>query len=188
MRIYTKTGDTGETDLFDGQRVAKSDARIELLGAIDEANAWLGVAVSSLTLDDVLYTWLRDTLVAVQRRLFVAGGDVAAPRETTTWDVPRITLADTEWCEEVIDRCTAQLPDLRAFILPGGTPCAAGLHGARTVIRRAERIAVATLGNSDDSALLIYLNRTSDLLFTLARMANLIDGIPDVEWTSEQRR
>ena len=79
MRIYTKTGDAGETDLFDGQRVSKSDARIELLGAIDEANAWLGVAVANLTTDDVLYTWFRETLIAVQRRLFVAGGDVAAP-------------------------------------------------------------------------------------------------------------
>ena len=188
MRIYTKTGDAGETDLFDGQRVSKSDARIELLGAIDEANAWLGVAVANLTTDDVLYTWFRETLIAVQRRLFVAGGDVAAPRETTTWDVPRITSADTEWCEEVIDRCTAQLPELRAFILPGGTPCAAGLHGARTVIRRAERIAVAMLGNPEDTAILIFLNRCSDLLFTLARMANLIDGNSDTEWTGEQRR
>ena len=188
MRIYTKTGDAGETDLFDGQRVSKSDARIELLGAIDEANAWLGVAVANLTTDDVLYTWFRETSIAVQRRLFVAGGDVAAPRETTTWDVPRITSADTEWCEEVIDRCTAQLPELRAFILPGGTPCAAGLHGARTVIRRAERIAVAMLGNPEDTAILIFLNRCSDLLFTLARMSNLIDGISDTEWTSEQRR
>jgi cob(I)alamin adenosyltransferase len=188
MRIYTKTGDSGETDLFDGQRVAKSDARIELLGAIDEANAWLAVAVASLMTNDVLYTWLQDTLLAVQRRLFVAGGDVAAPRETTTWDVPRITTADTEWCENIIDRCTGQLPELRAFILPGGTPCSAGLHGARTVIRRAERIAVALLVKPEDSALLIFLNRSSDLLFTLARMANLIDGIPDTEWTSEQRR
>jgi cob(I)alamin adenosyltransferase len=188
MRIYTKTGDSGETDLFDGQRVAKSDVRIELLGAIDEANAWLGVAVAHLDIDDVLNGWLRETINALQRRLFVAGGDVASPRETTKWDVPRVTSEDTEWCEGVIDTCSAQLPELRAFILPGGTLCASSLHGARTAIRRAERIAVATLTLPDEAALLTFLNRCSDLLFVLARMANFIAGASDAEWTNEQRR
>jgi len=188
MRIYTKTGDTGETDLFDGQRVAKTDARIDLLGAIDEANAWLGVAVAHLDLDDVLDAWLRETVVALQRRLFVAGGDVASPRETTKWDVPRVTSEDTQWCEGVIDTCTAQLPELRAFVLPGGTHCAAALHGARTVIRRGERIAVATLTHPDDASILIFLNRSSDLLFTLARFANWTSGVAEPEWVNEQRR
>lgn len=188
MRIYTKTGDSGETDLFDGQRVAKSDSRIDLLGAIDEANAWLGVAAAHLELADVLDAWLRETIDALQRRLFVAGGDVASPRETTTWDVPRIVSDDIEWCEAVIDKCTEQLPELRAFILPGGTHCAAALHGARTVIRRAERIAVATLANPDDASMLIFLNRSSDLLFTLARFANWSAGVSEPEWINEQRR
>jgi cob(I)alamin adenosyltransferase len=188
MRIYTKTGDAGETDLFDGQRVAKSDARIELLGAIDEANAWLGLATAHLQTGDVLEGWLHETINALQRRLFVAGGDVASPRETTKWDVPRVTNEDTDWCEGVIDTCSAQLPELRAFILPGGTLCASALHGARTVIRRAERIAVATLALPDDAAVLTFLNRCSDLLFVLARMANLMGGAPDAEWTKEQRR
>lgn len=188
MRIYTKTGDSGETDLFDGQRVAKSDARIELLGAIDEANAWLGVAAAHLNPGDVLDGWLYETVVALQRRLFVAGGDVASPRETTKWDVPRVTSEDTEWCEGVIDTCSAQLPELRAFILPGGTLCASALHGARTVIRRAERIAVTTLALPDDAGVLTFLNRCSDLLFVLARMANHMAGASDAEWTNEQRR
>lgn len=188
MRIYTKTGDSGETDLFDGQRVSKSDARIDLLGAIDEANAWLGVAVAQLNADDVLDIWLSDTLIALQRRLFVAGGDVASPRETTTWDVPRLNELDTEWCEAVIDQCTAQLPELRSFILPGGTMCASSLHGARTVIRRAERIAVGTLTDPADTIILVFLNRSSDLLFTLARFANYSAGVAETEWVNEQRR
>lgn len=188
MRIYTKTGDSGETDLFDGQRVSKSDARIDLLGAIDEANAWLGVAVAQLNADDVLDSWLSDTLIALQRRLFVAGGDVASPRETTTWDVPRLLQLDTEWCEAVIDQCTAQLPELRSFIIPGGTMCASSLHGARTVIRRAERVAVRTLTDPADATILVFLNRSSDLLFTLARFANYSASVAETEWVNEQRR
>ncbi len=188
MRIYTRTGDSGETDLFDGQRVAKSDARIELLGAIDEANAWLGVATTQLNSEDMLDKWLIETINALQKRLFIAGGDVASPRETTTWDVPRILPDDTTWCESEIDRCTEQLPELRAFILPGGTPCAAALHGARTVIRRAERIAVVSFDNQSSSELLIFLNRCSDLLFTLARFANYMAGVKEAEWSSSQAR
>jgi cob(I)alamin adenosyltransferase len=188
MRIYTKTGDSGETDLFDGQRVAKSDSRIELMGSIDETNAWVGVALAHLNTDDVLDKWLVEVLVQVQRRLFVAGGDVAAPKESTPWDVPRIDADDTLWCETTIDHCSTQLPELRAFILPGGTPCAAALHGARTVIRRAERIAVATLTLAEYEHLLVFLNRCSDLFFTLARMANFIAGEQDIEWSAAQRR
>lgn len=188
MRIYTRTGDTGETDLFDGQRVAKSDARIELLGAIDEANAWLGVATTHLDAEDMLDNWLIETIYALQKRLFIAGGDVASPRESTTWDVPRILPDDTTWCESEIDRCTEQLPELRAFILPGGTPCAAALHGARTVIRRAERIAVKAVDNQESLVLLVFLNRCSDLLFTLARFANFTAGIQDTEWSASQAR
>lgn len=188
MRIYTKTGDDGETDLFDGQRVSKSDGRIDLLGAIDEANAWLGVAAAQLCSTDVLDSWLRETLIALQRRLFVAGGDVAAPRETTKWDVPRLCQSDTEWCEALIDQCTNHLPELRSFILPGGTICASSLHGARTVIRRAERVAVTTLTDPADSTILVFLNRSSDLLFTLARFANYSAGVAETEWVNEQRR
>jgi cob(I)alamin adenosyltransferase len=188
MRIYTKTGDAGETDLFDGQRVSKADARIDLLGAIDEANAWLGVANAYLDVNDVLDSWMSDKIIAVQRRLFVAGGDIAAPRETTTWDVPRLNQADIDWCESVIDLCTEQLPELRAFILPGGTSCASALHGARTVIRRAERVAVRTLTDSGDAKVLVFLNRCSDLLFTLARFSNHSAGVSETEWQDETRR
>jgi len=188
MRIYTRTGDSGETNLFDGQRVSKSDTRIDLLGAIDEANAWLGVATAQLNTDDVINAWMHETLIALQRRLFVAGGDVASPRETTNWDVPRLNQSDTDWCEAVIDQCTSQLPELRSFILPGGTMCASSLHGARTVIRRAERIAVSTLENPADATILVFLNRCSDLLFTLARIANFSAGVSESEWVNEQRR
>ena len=188
MRIYTKTGDAGETDLFDGQRVSKADARIDLLGAIDEANAWLGVANAYLDVNDVLDSWMSDKIIAVQRRLFVAGGDIAATRETTTWDVPRLNQADIDWCESVIDLCTEQLPELRVFILPGGTMCASALHGARTVIRRAERVAVRTLTDPCDAKVLVFLNRCSDLLFTLARFSNHSAGVSETEWQDENRR
>lgn len=173
MKIYTRTGDHGTTGLFFGARVAKTDARIEAIGSVDELNAVLGVA-RSVTADGEIAS----LIATVQRQLFVLGGDLAAPGEIRT--VGRIGAGETEWLEAEIDRVTARLPDLRAFILPGGTPAAAQLHAARAVGRRAEREVLRLADGSRDIA--IYLNRLSDFLFTLARFENLRAGAPETEW------
>lgn len=185
MKIYTGTGDAGETGLYGGQRVGKDDARVEAYGTLDEANAALGVAVGLLT-----DTKLRDLTVRLQSELFTVGADLATPlaREERAGKsiVPRVQAAHTKALESQIDRFEAELPPLRSFILPGGAPGAAALHLARTVLRRAERRAVALWHADPDGVnpeVLRYLNRLADLLFVLARAANHRTGVPDVPWT-----
>jgi len=178
VKLYTRTGDTGETSLFDGTRVSKHDARVDAYGEVDETNAWLGLARAS-GLDPPL----ADALVAIQRDLFALGAQLADPADKIATRVTKAVIADAdvERLEQWIDRLDAELPPLRRFILAGGTPAGAALHVARTVCRRAERRIVA-LEPPVDAVLIRYVNRLSDLLFVLARVANHRGGVPEVEW------
>jgi cob(I)alamin adenosyltransferase len=173
MRIYTRTGDQGETGLAGGAKARKSDRRIEALGAVDEANAALGTARVHTRGDAVL----DPILEGLQHRLFDLGADLASPGAQG-----RVDQAHVDSLEQIIDRLEIDLEPLRAFILPGGVAAAAALHLARTVARRAER-ALVRLGDADepiDPLALIFLNRLSDLLFVAARHANRRTG--DVMW------
>lgn len=178
MKIYTKTGDTGETGLFGGQRVTKDSLRVQAYGSADECNAALGVA-RSLGLDPELDALLTE----VQNQLFVVGADLATPGENP--NIPRVSEADVTFLEEWIDRLESELTPLRQFILPGGVPAAAYLHLARTVCRRAERW-VVSLSRTEpiNPQVLTYLNRLSDLLFVAARAANARAGAADIPWVS----
>lgn len=181
MKIYTRGGDDGETSLFGGGRVPKADARIEALGDVDELNAALGWALSGMEDPDS-----RGRLESVQHDLFALGAELATPAAAagrTRPETPGLRPGRTEELERWIDEVEAELPPLKAFVLPGGVPAAASLHLARTVCRRAER-SVVRLAATDavDGAVLPYLNRLSDLLFVLARAQNHRAGEGDVEW------
>ncbi len=179
-RIYTRTGDRGETALFGGGRVPKHHPRVAAYGAVDELNAFLGVVRATPPADD-------DALLeAIQRDLFAIGGHLATPEpdrvrralEKASLSAERVTAF-----EAAIDAADTELPPLKAFILPGGTPRAAALHVARTICRRAERDVVALAAEAEVPPLfLVYLNRLSDLLFTLARLANHRAGQGDTTW------
>jgi cob(I)alamin adenosyltransferase len=178
VKIYTRTGDTGETSLFDGTRTTKDDARVDAYGEVDELNAWLGLARAEHA-DPVLEMHLPP----IQRDLFALGAQLADPGEKLAPRVNKAVLrdADIERLERVIDQLEEHLPPLRRFILAGGTPAGASLHVARTVCRRAERRMVA-LDPPCDPVLLRYINRLSDLLFVLARDVNHRAGAPESEW------
>ena len=178
MKIYTRTGDTGETSLFDGTRARKDDARVDAYGEIDELNAWLGLVRAS-RLDPAL----DEELVALQRDLFALGAQLADPADKLAPRVTKAVIDDDHVVrlERLIDRLEGELPPLRRFILSGGTAAGAALHVARTVCRRAERRIVA-LNPPVDPILLRYVNRLSDLLFVLARVVNHRGGIPETEW------
>ena len=176
MKIYTKTGDAGETGLFGGGRVPKDDARVSAYGDIDETNAAIGFAAA---LQPSIFEG--DTLQAIQRDLFAIGAELATPKP----EKRRATLgADrVHALEEKIDHYEALLPPLKNFILPGGAEKAAAFHMARTISRRAER-AVVTLARDQqlNPVILQYLNRLSDLLFMFARGCNKQVGVSDIEW------
>ena len=178
MKLYTRTGDAGETSLFDGTRVKKHDARVDAYGEVDEANAWLGLARASAIDAD-----LDAEIVLLQRDLFALGAQLADPADKIAERVTKAALGDAEVArlEHLIDRLEGELPPLRRFILAGGTPAGAALHVARTVCRRAERRMVA-LEPAVDPVLLRYVNRLSDLLFVLARAVNHRAGVPETEW------
>lgn len=183
MKIYTRTGDSGETGLYGGQRVSKDALRVEAYGTVDEANATLGMALSLCTRDT-----LKAQLVALQSALFIVGGDLATPLSCGVARVPRVTASHTEALEQQIDAAEAQLSPLQNFVLPGGTPLAATLHLARTITRRAERrVTTLTLQEPEETSPepLRYLNRLADLLFVLARLANHLENVPDIPWTRE---
>lgn len=177
MKIYTKTGDRGDTGLFGGPRVRKDDPRIEAYGTVDELNAVLGLARCE-PLDEPL-----DSLLAsIQNELFELGAELATP-DPQRLGTHTIAAAHIARLEAAIDQYEARLEPLKAFILPGGTRSAALLHLARTVCRRAERRLVTLADREAISAdLMIYLNRLSDLLFVLARLANRAAGLADVPW------
>jgi cob(I)alamin adenosyltransferase len=178
VKIYTKTGDSGDTALFDGTRVRKSDARVGAYGEVDELNACLGL-VRAAGVDGDLASLLED----VQRHLMAAGARLADPDERIARRVTKAALdaAAVEALERAIDTLEGELPALRSFILPGGTPAAAHLHLARTVCRRAER-AVVALAGPVDPVVIAYLNRLSDLLFVMARAVNHRAGGAETEW------
>ena len=178
MKIYTRTGDAGDTSLFDGTRVRKSDARVDAYGEVDELNAWLGLARASSVPSE-----LDEELVHIQRDLFALGATLADPAEKIADRVTKATLGDDDIdrLERLIDRLEAELPPLRRFILAGGSPAGAALHVARTVCRRAERRMVS-LEPRVDPVLLRYVNRLSDLLFVVARAVNHRASVPETEW------
>lgn len=181
MKIYTKTGDAGMTGLFGGGRVPKDDARVDAYGDVDELNAVIGAARATGPMPRV-----DEVLVAVQRDLFAIGALLATPDVAKMHDhlaKARIDEARIAELERAIDACDSELEPLKAFIIPGGTPKAAELHVARTVCRRAER-KVVHLQHSDElpGLVIVYLNRLSDLLFSLARVANRRAGAGEVTW------
>jgi cob(I)alamin adenosyltransferase len=185
LKIYTKTGDRGETGLFGGTRVSKADPRVAAYGDVDETNANLGLARAMLvTAGD---TELAAMLEQIQKDLFALGARLADPGHQIADRVAKaaVTADDIARLEGWIDALEAVLPPLRRFILAGGSQAGAALHVARTICRRAERAMVALLadqGDAFESGLLIYVNRLSDLLFVMARRANLRAGTPEIEW------
>jgi len=179
MKIYTKTGDTGETSLFDNTRVLKSDPRVDAYGEVDELNAVLGVARAAGVDRDVA-----GSLEQIQQDLFALGARLADPSARIADRVTKavITEADITRLEETIDRLEGELPPLRRFILPGGSSAGAALHLARTVCRRAERRVVALGSEQVEPVVVVYLNRLSDLLFVMARAVNHRAAAPETEW------
>ena len=185
-RIYTRTGDKGTTALADGQRRSKADLRVETYGTVDETNACIGMAR--------LHTQgpLDQMLGAIQNDLFDLGADLATPPspEPLPYEPLRIVASQVDRLERDIDALNATIPPLKSFVLPGGSPAAAALHLARTVCRRAERLAVqlaASEGETVSGEALQYLNRLSDFLFVASRAANR-DGADDVLWVPGQTR
>ena len=183
LKIYTKTGDKGGTGLFGGGRVPKDHPRVEAYGDIDELNAFVGLARSIDPMPRI-----DEVLAPVQRDLFSLGALLATPDRAKMQEQltkARISDARIQQLEQAIDDGEAEVEPLKAFILPGGTPKAAALHVARTVCRRAER-AVITLGRGGEAdippVVLVYLNRLSDLLFVLARVATRRAGAGEVTW------
>lgn len=180
-KIYTKTGDDGTTGLVRGPRRMKHDLRVGCFGTLEEANSFIGLArlhTGSMPKIDRL-------LSRVQNDLFDLGADLATPGEDPEGvESLRITRAQTEWLEQQIDNYNEGMAPLKSFILPGGTPLAAALHVARTVTRRAERLVVELMQDEPDlnPDAMIYLNRLSDLLFVMGRVANA-NGTSDVLWT-----
>jgi cob(I)alamin adenosyltransferase len=185
MRIYTRTGDRGETGLFTGTRVSKSDVRVEAYGTVDELNSMLGWAHAHVS--DVP---LSEEIRAIQSDLLFAGADLAAPRPESRNEEDRSTRMDEERVSRLearIDALETETSPLSGFILPGGDPAAGALQVCRTICRRAERRVVALAAVEDVSpTVLTYLNRLSDLLFVMARWVNAQHGVPEPLWTRDE--
>ncbi|MFQ6104703.1 MAG: cob(I)yrinic acid a,c-diamide adenosyltransferase [Candidatus Glassbacteria bacterium] len=187
MKIYSGTGDRGQTSLYSGERVAKSHKRVEAYGTVDELNSVLGALLATLT--DELSS-ISEEISLIQSNLLLAGSWLAtASGPPPLKDQEKIGEAHTKLLESAIDRMEKQLPDLKGFILPGGHMTAALAHVARTVCRRAERHVVDLLdeaGEGSDSepvrGVIVFLNRLSDYLFMLGRYLNKINGVPDRPW------
>jgi cob(I)alamin adenosyltransferase len=184
MKIYTRTGDQGQTGLYGGTRVSKADPRVAAYGDVDELNACLGMVRAQGELAEDIVALLEQ----LQKDLFAIGARLANPSDKpfkrSTMDDGRSTIddADVARLEAAIDRLEAELPPLRRFILPGGSRAGALLHFSRTVCRRAERAIVSLGAEHVDQHLVIYVNRLSDLLFVMARAANHRAGHPETEW------
>jgi len=178
VKIYTRTGDNGETSLFGGTRVSKADSRVDAYGEVDELNAWLGFArAAGLDAD------LDEAVLRIERDLFALGARLADPGSKIATRVTKaiITDDDVTRLEALIDRLETELKPLTRFILPGGSPAGASFHVARAVCRRAERRMIA-LQPAPDAVLIRYMNRLSDLLFVLARVVNHRAGVHETEW------
>ena len=179
MKIYTRTGDSGETALLGGKRVSKADPRVAAYGDVDELNAWLGFARAG-----ALGHELATMVEKIQRDLFAIGSRLADPESKVANRVEKtaVTGEDVKRLEDWIDQLESDVPVLRRFILAGGSSSGASLHVARTICRRAERGVVGLGPEHVESEILVYLNRLSDLLFVMARVANRRDGAPELEW------
>ena len=179
MKIYTKTGDSGDTGLFDGTRVSKADPRVEAYGGVDELNAWLGLIRAAGPDQE-----MDELLGGIQRDLFALGAMLVDPAHKIAARVGKATIAADHIArlEKAIDDFETQLPPLRRFILAGGSQPGAMLHLARTVCRRAERHMVALGADRVDPIAVTYINRLSDLLFVMARLVNHRAGVPETEW------
>ncbi len=179
MKIYTRTGDSGETSLFAGGRAPKHHMRVEAYGTVDELNSSLGLARAAEPSPQA-DQWL----AKAQSQLFRLGADLATPLDAKTQWIKRLVAEEVLWLEESIDQMTAELPPLKNFILPGGRPIAAQLQVARAVCRRAERRCVELAeAEAVNEQALVYLNRMSDWLFTLARYENWLAGVEEEKWT-----
>ena len=180
MKIYTKTGDKGNTSLIGGTKVPKSDIRIETYGTVDELNSWMGLLNDHLADDE-----FRPVLKEIQDRLFTIGSSLATDADKEPkMKLPDLHAADIEFLEKKIDEMTAQLPPMKSFILPGGHVAVSSIHIARCVCRRAERLAVGMQQHElfVDQQVIQYLNRLSDYLFTLARYAGQKLGAEEIPW------
>jgi len=185
VKIYTRTGDSGETALLGGARVSKADPRVAAYGDVDELNAWLG-----LVLAGGVDATIASALEPIQRDLFAIGARLADPSRKVANRVEKtaVNSGDVQRLEEAIDRLEADLPPLRRFILPGGSSSGAALHVARTVCRRAERTIVGLGSDHVEPEILEYLNRLSDLLFVLARVLARASGHGETLWNHERRK
>lgn len=181
MKIYTKTGDDGTTGLFNGERVLKSNQRVNLYGSVDELNSIIGLAVSSAQ------THLNIDLERINNLLFDLGSDLATPFDPPPkFKIQRLDKKWIDWLENKIDEYDKNLEPLKTFILPGGSMQAAFLHQARTVCRRAERLAVDLSKEIDLGQVAIkFLNRLSDYLFTAARYSNQLQNVSDKKWQKD---
>jgi cob(I)alamin adenosyltransferase len=179
VKIYTKTGDSGETSLFGKIRLSKADPRVEAYGEVDEFNTCLGV-VRSLVVD----ADLSQCLEAIQRDLFAVGARLADPSSRIADRVSKAVISDAhvERLEQQIDRFETEVPPLTQFILPGGSQAGAMLHLARTVCRRAERRVIGLGSGAVEPVIIVYLNRLSDLLFVMARVVNHRAAVPELGW------
>ena len=186
-KIYTRTGDGGTTGLVDGSRVGKADARIQAIGAVDEANCWIGFLVTNMEQSEHV-----PALFRIQNDLFDLGADLATPSENGDFRPSqiqlRVTTSQIEWLEQQIDKLNQSLEPLSSFILPGGNESAARAHIARAAVRSAER-AVALLSQDEPTnpAALAYVNRLSDYLFVLGRVLN-DKGSADIKWVPGENR
>ncbi len=194
MKIYTKTGDKGETGLIGGKRIPKGDPRIVAYGSVDELNSNIGIAISSLTVKDRhLFLDLINIMTCIQSELFIVGSDLADPRypagNQNQYQTPRTEENMASALEDAIDKFETELEPITFFILPGGSIEASLLHITRTIARRAE--IAATLLSKDqiiNPIVLVYLNRLSDFLFVAARLINKRLGIKDVAWRPSERQ
>lgn len=178
MKIYTKTGDKGQTSLIGGTRVSKADLRIDTYGTVDELNAYIG-----LVRDQAINTGRRDLLKEIQDRLFTIGAILASEPEQTKKTIPDLHESDIKLLENQMDEMTEVIPPLRAFVLPGGHQSVSFCHVARTVCRRAERLVILLNENDAVEPLVIrYLNRLSDFLFVLSRKMTQELGTEEVTW------
>ena len=179
MSIYTKTGDAGDTSLFDGTRVRKTDLRVAAYGDVDEVQAWVGLIRSAGLPDD-----LDEMCLAIQRDLFALGARLADPSHRIAKRVQKIVVDErsVQKLEGWIDQLDGEITPLRHFILSDGTQAGAAFHVARTVCRRAERSVLALPGDAVEPVVIVYLNRLSDLLFTMARAVNKRAGRPETVW------
>lgn len=185
MKIYTKTGDKGETALFTGRRVKKDDPFIQALGTIDECNSAIGLAIAFLPKEQ-LFLSCKEQLETIQHALFDLGAALATPRTEASAikiEKTRFDLEGTEKLEDWIDEMEKSMPPLKTFILPGGHPSASALHLARSISRRAERIVIPLYQHADvNQHVMAYLNRLSDYLFVTSRYVNHLAVTPETTW------